>query len=357
MEAGVGVPGICLDSAGRGGLLRLGLLDGSPVTDAATWPKVAGGNPAACTLVGAHKPLFGNAGFSVLDGAAGVQNDAGKRKMMSVRPKADSLDLGGENQRSFAGALDALQPSIISPATAEYDKPRPVVVDTGTQAKPTDPRYFMMAAEVESGVRSLWALAFDATGGKGDATKWLDASATPTDGGLKGISAVCSLDATHNATTGEVGVVLVARDGAGGLDDRVYLVTRKGADKAKVVAIEDKGTTGTGGACHYGLMAARIVATADGFAVLYYGADNPGDPGKPTVAAVSFAAGKATVAKHSVAGMSVWSTDTGAEAKGVTALAWRGLGDLISNPDGTLTVIGEVKKIAERAVAVFTFKP
>ena len=357
LEAGVGDSPICLDSNGRGGVLRLALLDGTAAPQGATWAKAAGANPPACTLVGSHKPLFGMAGFTVFDGIAGSQNEPGKRELMSMRPKADSLDLGGENQRAYFGSLAALSPSTISPATAEYDKPRTVVVDTGAQAKPSDSRYLMVAAEVDGAARSLWALPFDSTGAKGTIVKWLDATAEPSAGGLKGISAICGLDAAYNATTGEVGVALVARDVNGGKDDRVFLVTKKGADKAKLVTIEGAGTVATGGACHYGLMAARVVATKDGFAVLYYGADNPGDPGKPSVASVVFANDKATVGKTAISGMSVWPTDSSAEAKSVPALAWRGLADLIVNSDGTLSVIGEVKKVAERALAVYTFKP
>jgi hypothetical protein len=214
-----------------------------------------------------------------------------------------------------------------------------------------------LAIALESKKFSLWSAALDGKGAKGPTSNWLNPAATPAAGGLKGISAICGLDATYNNNTGEVGVVLVARDGSGGLDDRVYLVTKKGAGKAKVVAIEDKGTVGTGGACHYGLMAGRIVATSGGFAIVYYGADNPGDPGKPTVASITFAAGKATVSKQNIAGMSVWPTDSSAQAKSVPALAWRGLGDLVANADGTLTIVAEVKKVAERGLAIYTFKP
>ncbi len=247
--------------------------------------------------------------------------------------------------------------SKVSTSANEFAQVHVTLVDLGKQSKNTDGRYIALAAALDAKQLSLWSATLNGTGAKGPTATWLKPDTMPAKGGLKGISTICSLDATFNSTTGEVGVALVARESAGGMDDRVYLVTKKGADAAKVVAIEENGTVGTAGACHYGMTAARIAATAKGFAIVYYGADNPGDPGKPTVADVSFVAGKAMVKKHNISGMSIWATDTSAQAKSVPALAWRGIGDLISNPDGTLSIVAEVKKVAERGLAIFTFKP
>ena len=149
-------------------------------------------------------------------------------------------------------------------------------------------------------------------------------------------------------------MALVARDVNGGKDDRVFLVTKKGADKAKLVTIEGAGTVATGGACHYGLMAARVVATKDGFAVSTHFRKTQKAFGDLVVHVVS----PKGINRTSVGAVAVSTTDTDSGSQSVPALAWRGLGGLLfSEAEGTLTVISEADTPAGSAIQAFTFKP
>jgi len=351
LEAGVGDPNGCLKSGGQGGVLRLGLLDSTTLPGSGKWSKVAG---STCTAEKFFGPLFITGGLGLLDGSNGSK-DVGKRQILSVRSQGGDLGTWAAQKQLRVGTVGGGAKSNLTTSTGEFATVHATLIDKGKQAKTSDARYISLAIDLESGKAGLWALPLDGKGTKQAAQKWLDASAKPAAGGLSGISQVCSMDATFNTNTGEVGVVLVARDGGGGLDDRVYLVTKKGADKAKIVAIEDKGTASTGGACHFGLMAARIAATKSGFAVVYYGKLTPQVPTPAKYATV--AGGKAST-PQSLGALLMTATDTSTTSKSVPALAWRGIGDLVWNEsDGTITIVAEALEVTSHVIKLFTFKP
>ena len=337
----------CLDSSGRGGVVRMARLDGAKVTDKATWPAAG----KTCPLDNKSKPLMVTPGFEVLPGA---QTDPAKRAALWMRPKADSLTSPGDSQQFLSGTANGSWGKA-NPLSSDFSTVHPLIVAL-PKADAAGHTHVGLALEEEvSGSvikRKLWAQGFGAGGVKAQSSAWLDSAVAGVgQSALAGVSAVCGLDAAVNSADGSVAVAMVVRQAG---KDRVWLVIRDSKGGLKGVKVVDKNSKGD---CRKGVSASRLVRANQTWyvAITVSSGSNPQN-----------------------ADFQIWSTDTTASklvttlddieaqtsdsAAGnsapVNALHYRGIANLLPGPQGTLTTIVEAYDTsAKKGIALFTFKP
>jgi hypothetical protein len=224
----------------------------------------------------------------------------------------------------------------------------PVVVDRGPKA--TGARYFGLAfTEKSVSSRFLWAQPIIASGeAKDDATAWLTSDVTPSPGkpgGLDGVTAVCSLDATADAN-GSVGVAMVVRRGT--KNQVLFAKFVDGALQANVaIAYEVTFNDGTN-VCQIGLVGARIASIGGTFALTF--SDKQSAVGSPAPLYYwSSASGK----PPTKADFDVWTSDTAFGGHYAT-LTNRGLVPAMPVGETRWQVFGESSDGGQRAIVVQT---
>lgn len=329
LESDVGAvePGGCLKGKAMGGRVRVASLSAMGAAVA---------QEDGCPALGSTSPLFMTQAFVMRDPVVGAKDAVAGRGWMTVRA------FGGSLVEPFANLQVHGSPQVPSGPVkvgygGDYARVHPVLVDT---TKPGAARYVALAVTNKAGAHSLWAQPLADDGVDGTAETWLTAA-----DGLKGVTAVCGVDAAWNGKTGEVGVVLVVRREG----KSAVVLVRKGGGVATVVEVAADTVAST--TCDKGFSTARVGVLPSGKYALVWrkqlGADALGEGSTAVVDGSLVATPKA------LASDGVWSTDSGAGA-----LAWRGVGDVVGGAGDLATVVVEAQpKENVRAIQVLTFKP
>ena len=339
--------GTCLKSGYQGGIPRLARLDGAPVKAGVAWPAAG----AVCPESAGQKPSFLTAGFAVLPGA---EADPAKRGGIWARPKADDLSSSGDNQTLMSGAVGNGLWANATPGQISFSPVHPVVVDTG-KADKAGTRFWVLALDEEKAgsviKRELWAQGMNAAGGKTTKTKWLSSTTFGFGEPLAKTSAVCSLDAAVDPVTGDVGMVLVTRKGG---KDFVWLLVKRAVD-GELISTEIMSEDSIGD-CRNGFASSRVASNGAAWLIATFDAATASNPrsGKINVRRVSNTSNAVVLTLKTV---ELGTTDSVVgTTSATTALAWRGLADIVYRANDVATLALETRDLnAKHGISVYAF--
>jgi hypothetical protein len=274
-------------------------------------------------------------------------SDPAQRGVVSVRPEGITAADWTTALLARVGLVDGAS----APATLGSANPftlvHPVLVDTGVKAAASDVRYWSLALTEEDlapGSQSvLWAVAKDGTGKKVKTEDWLTGASTAASTGVdfNGISAVCSLDATVEPTSGDIAVVLVVRRGS---EDQVLLGVKKGANPMTIGVVAKQASFGV--ACGTGLSTARVGVVGTQYMIAWLDSNGPTSTGAVYTT-------KVPGPQLGIAAKVPLLIAADKDGSGPSQLAWRGLSRPVAGGEGTVTLAVETGA----GVSLYTFKP
>jgi hypothetical protein len=290
-------------------------------------------------------PLVLTQALGLLDAVGVDAADPAKRGVISVRPEGTTLAKWTSALLARIGLIDGASALGSLGAANPFSQVHPVLVDTGVKSNKADARYYSVALteKTSAQTRQLWAVPMDSEGADDTAQTWLaganGAASTGTD--FNGISAVCSLDATVEPTSGDIAVVMVVRRGS---EDQVLLGVKKGANAMTVGVVAKQASFGV--ACGTGLSTARVGVVGSQYMVAWLDSNGPTSTGAVYTT-------KVPGPQLGIAAKVPLLIAADKDGSGPSQLAWRGLSRPTASAEGTVTLAVETGT----GVSLYTFKP